>query len=324
MEPLTGRDPDDSMGALLRNRFGDEVHDQLVGASIGTIFAADTGRSAWPWSPGWRAAGRARAVSLLLSRPASARRGPCCDRPCLPRPDIAEWARSGRRGCRRGASRRGDGPDLGTGRRAGPGRLSVKRVDGEMAGAVVLATPAAPTAPLLTAAGGARGLGGCWGRWTTRGWPWIRLAVQACPTVPRRFSGYLIPKPDQVDNHGGVVRVTKWAHWRGVAAVEILRVSMGRDGLPIDDVDDGVLLDTCAVSRLGHHLGVDLQPTSHPGHRWPASFPPLPAAPSRVAAPRSMPPFRRGCSSPGRATAGSVCRRASPTPGDRPRRRSPP
>ena len=42
-EPLLPRtDPDDSLGALIRARFGDEVHDRLVDALVGSIYATDT------------------------------------------------------------------------------------------------------------------------------------------------------------------------------------------------------------------------------------------------------------------------------------------
>ena len=46
IEPLLpGTDPDDSLGRLVRARFGDEVHDRLVDSLIGSIYATDTDRS---------------------------------------------------------------------------------------------------------------------------------------------------------------------------------------------------------------------------------------------------------------------------------------
>jgi oxygen-dependent protoporphyrinogen oxidase len=46
IEPLLPRtaDADDSVGALIRARFGDEVHERLVDALVGSIYAADTDR----------------------------------------------------------------------------------------------------------------------------------------------------------------------------------------------------------------------------------------------------------------------------------------
>ena len=45
LEPLLPRRPDgDSIGALVRARFGDEVHERLVDALVGSIYATDTDR----------------------------------------------------------------------------------------------------------------------------------------------------------------------------------------------------------------------------------------------------------------------------------------
>ncbi len=45
VEPLIpARDPGDSIGRLVRHRFGDEVHERLVDALVGTIYGADTDR----------------------------------------------------------------------------------------------------------------------------------------------------------------------------------------------------------------------------------------------------------------------------------------
>ena len=46
VEPLLPRtDPDDSLGSLIRARFGDEVHERLVDSLVGSIYATDTDRS---------------------------------------------------------------------------------------------------------------------------------------------------------------------------------------------------------------------------------------------------------------------------------------
>src|SRR5690606_36624356 len=45
LEPFLPRtDADDSIGTLVRGRFGDEVHERLVDALVGSIYAADTDR----------------------------------------------------------------------------------------------------------------------------------------------------------------------------------------------------------------------------------------------------------------------------------------
>ena len=53
---------------------------------------------------------------------------------------------------------------------------------------------------------------------------------------------------------------------------EVLRVSLGRDGLPVDHLDDDEALAR-AVDEVGAHLDLDLQPTATRVSRWPGAFP---------------------------------------------------
>ncbi len=64
----------------------------------------------------------------------------------------------------------------------------------------------------------------------------------------------------------------KWAHWRLDDGREVLRVSLGRDGLPVDGLDDTDLI-AAAVGALDRDLRLDVQPTDVRISRWPASFP---------------------------------------------------
>ena len=64
----------------------------------------------------------------------------------------------------------------------------------------------------------------------------------------------------------------KWAHWTTADGAEILRVSLGRDGLPIDHLDDDQLVER-AVDEVGRHLAHDLRPAAVRVSRWPAAFP---------------------------------------------------
>jgi oxygen-dependent protoporphyrinogen oxidase len=135
---------------------------------------------------------------------------------------------------------------------------------------VVLATPAAPTAPLLGAAApeAARLLA----LMDHAGVVVVTLAVPGLPEQFRGFSGYLIPKPDQTDVTAVTFGSQKWAHGRPEGGAELLRVSLGRDGLPVPDADDRELVER-AVDRIGRHFAIDLQPTEARVSRWPASFP---------------------------------------------------
>ena len=143
--------------------------------------------------------------------------------------------------------------------------------------------------------------------------------MPALPARVRGTSGYLVPKPEQQLVTAASFGSQKWAHWQGTG--EIVRVSLGRDGLDIDGLDDDRLVDA-AVAELGTHLDIDVQPTATRITRWPHSFPQY--RPGHLT---GWPPSTRrrhgGCSSQGRPIAGSVSRRASPTPNEPPPPSSP-
>jgi oxygen-dependent protoporphyrinogen oxidase len=143
------------------------------------------------------------------------------------------------------------------------------RVDDDAFDAVVLATPAAPTAPLLAASApeAARLL-------ATMDHAGVIMVTLAVATWPERLhgrSGYLVPKPVQGRVTAASFGSQKWAHWRGGDG-EVLRVSLGRDGRPADDLDDDAALDH-AVREVGRHVDLDLQPIATRVTRWPQAFP---------------------------------------------------
>jgi protoporphyrinogen/coproporphyrinogen III oxidase len=269
VEPLIpARDPDDSVGALVRTRFGDEVHERLVDALVGTIYAADTDRFSLAMVP-QLADLAARGRSLLLNARKARHDAPPAAGPVF----LAPRAGMGALADAVAAAAQAAGVTI---RTSAPVAELTRdgnrwRVDGEPADAVVVATPAAPTAPLLAIA--APELSRLLATMDHAGVAIVTLAVDSWPERLRGYSGYLIPKPDQVDVTAVSFGSQKWAQWRGDdGRREILRVSMGRDGLPVDDGDDDALV-TRAVDAVGNHLGLDLQPTAARVTRWPASFP---------------------------------------------------
>ena len=183
-----------------------------------------------PTAPAWRwcrssptLAGRGR--SLLLGARALRAAAPPATGPIFHAPRRRHGS-ARRRRRHRGVGPRGDdrtGPPVGRSRRDG----AAWRVDDERFDAVVLATPAAPTAPLLAASHPSRP--GCWRRWTT---PASSSSRSPCRHWPERLhgrSGYLVPKPVQERVTAASFGSQKWAHWRGGGG-EVLRVSLGRDG----------------------------------------------------------------------------------------------
>jgi oxygen-dependent protoporphyrinogen oxidase len=142
------------------------------------------------------------------------------------------------------------------------------RVDDEPADAVVLATPAAATTPLVAAT--APDLADRLSTMEHAGVVIVTLAVPNWPERLRGQSGYLVPKPVQRLVTAASFGSQKWSHWQGDG--EVLRVSLGRDGLDVLHRSDDELVDA-AVSEVGRHVGVDLQPTATRVSRWPEAFP---------------------------------------------------
>lgn len=267
LEPLLPRRPDgDSIGALVRARFGDEVHERLVDALVGSIYATDTDRFSLAMVPQLAAlAGRGR--SLLLAARRLRTSMPASSGPVFHAPRrgmgalvdaVAEAARS-------------RGVKLETGRAASTIERdgAAWRVDGERFDAVVLATPARATAPLVEQA--APDLARLLGTMDHAGVVLVTLAVPDWPDRLRGHSGYLVPKPVQQRVTAASFGSQKWAHWRGGRG-EVLRVSIGRDGAPIDDLDDDAAVRH-AVDEVGRHLGLDLQPVEVRVSRWRDAFP---------------------------------------------------
>ena len=86
------------------------------------------------------------------------------------------------------------------------------------------------------------------------------------------MSGYLVPKPVQQLVTAASFGSQKWAHWRPADGSEILRVSLGRDGLGVDHLDDDAVV-AAAVDEVGRQLAFDLQPSDVRISRWRDAFP---------------------------------------------------
>ena len=82
VEPLLprGSDPHDSIGSLVRARFGDEVHERLVDSLVGSIYATDTDRFSLAMVPQLAELASGNR-SLLLAARAMRRRRPPTDGP---------------------------------------------------------------------------------------------------------------------------------------------------------------------------------------------------------------------------------------------------
>jgi oxygen-dependent protoporphyrinogen oxidase len=262
---------DDVLGAFVRRRFGDEVHERLVDALVGSIYATDTDNAsleAVPQLAELAAGGR----SLLLTARSARARGSTksATTPLFAAPTSGVGALVDAVG----ATVRAGGGDV----RTSSPVVSVERddtawmVDGERFDAVALTSPARATAPLLATA--APEAGRLLGRIEHADVIIVTMAIpgSAWPERLQALSGYLVPKPLQRVVTAASFGSQKWAHWRPGDGSEILRVSLGRDGLAVDHLDDDAAV-AAAVDEVGRHLGFDLQPSAVRVSRWRDAFP---------------------------------------------------
>ena len=270
VEPLLPRiDPQDSIGRLIRARFGDEVHDRLVDALIGSIYAADTDHASLQAIPQLSTLAAGHRSLLLGGRSMRGRAQPGTPIFGAPRDGMGALVAAAARHVERGGGTiRLDRP-VSTIERDGTGW----RANDEHFDVVVLATPARVAAPMVAgvAPDAAAGLATI----DHADVIMLRLAVPA-DNIPDAIvsghSGYLVPKSRQHLVTAASFASQKWAHWQPASGGHLLRVSLGRDGLPVDHLDDDDAV--AAVIADGEvHLGVTLQPDDVSVTRWRGAFP---------------------------------------------------
>ncbi len=282
IEPLLPRrDTDGSVGALIRSRFGDEVEELLVDPLIGSIYAADTDRmdlAAVPQVQALAARGRSLLLATRRSRrdAGSAPTGPVFEAPT---------AGMGAFVAALAADLRAAGVDLRTGAPATTFERDGHEyvVDGIRAEAVIVATPTASAGALVgEIAPEAAAL--------LAGWEYasVVMVTLAAGGLGGRLhgSGYLVPKPVQRRVTAASFASNKWAHLQPPDGSALLRVSIGRDGAPPDDLDDDHAL-AAVVDEVGEHVGAAIHPIDVRITRWQDAFPQYrPGHPRRVAAVR--------------------------------------
>jgi oxygen-dependent protoporphyrinogen oxidase len=264
LRPTTPTDHD-SIGTYVRARFGDQVHERLVDPLVGSIYAADTDQFSLAAVPQIAELARGNRSVLVAARrrpPAPAAAGPVFYAPSGGLGRLVEAA--AQRVTALGGVIR-TGMPCTTLERDG----TRWRVDGDPADVVVLACPSTQAARLLADSDAAAGL---------RSIPaadvvMVTVAVPAA-TWPERLhglSGYLVPKPVQHLVTAVSFGSQKWQQWATHDSV-ILRISLGRDGLPVLSLSNDQLVEA-AISETSEHLGVHLTPTAVRVTPWQRAFP---------------------------------------------------
>ena len=257
----------DSIGAWVRGRLGEEVHDRLTDALVGSIYAADTDRfslAAVPQLDALARGGRSAILTALRQRRPSDS-GPVFAAPIDGMGSLADAVLTA--AVEAGATTRLEATVEAV--EAVDGGVLI---DGERFEAAILATPARVSARLLasSAPAAAAGLGSI----ETAGVVMVTLAIpgDSLPETCSGLSGYLVPKSRQRRVTAVSFASNKWSHLRPTDGSQILRVSLGRDGMDVSDLDDNEVINS-VVSEVSDHLGAQLAPYEVRVTRWPSSFP---------------------------------------------------
>ena len=257
----------DSLGGYVRTRFGNQVHERLVDPLVGSIYAADTDRFSLAAVPQIHdLATRSRSILVAGRR--------------MPKPTATAgpvfYAPSGGMGAFAFATADAFTAQGGTVHAATPvHELAADgahwRVNGEQFHAVVLAAPAAATAALVRSAGATAA--DDIATISAADVAMVTLSVPAStwPTRLAGMSGYLVPKPVQRFVTAASFGSQKWAHWASDESV-VLRISLGRDGLPVLHLRDDELL-AAAIAETSRHIDLDLAPNDFRISRWNGAFP---------------------------------------------------
>ena len=271
LEPLVPRIPhDDSIGRLVRRRFGREVHERLVDPLVGSIYAADTDSFSLEAVPQINALTSRRSLLLAAAeaRKVPAQAGPVFAVPMKGMGSLVD-ALADRVTSLGGVIRTGSAVTEIT--RTHDGYLVATADAAHSCDSVIIASPARHSAGFVRglSADAADALAG----WQHASVVMVTLAVPA-EQWRREWSGsgYLVPKPDQRWVTAVSFGSNKWAHWNPADGSKVLRVSLGRDGMDVMHHDDDTLVNL-TLADLKHHLGVDFAPTEVRLTRWRESFP---------------------------------------------------
>jgi len=274
LEPILPRQSlaHDSVGRYVRGRFGAEVHERLVDALVGSIYATDTDQFSLAEVPQLHALATGHRSALLAARrtraagTASASASPIFASPTSGVGALA--TATAEHAVAAGLDLRLGSP-VDTIREVGSG--DGWELDGQRFDAVIVAAPARAAAVALSAVAPAAAAGLAEAETADVVLVTLHIAADEWPDRLAGRSGYLIPKPMQRSITAVSFGTQKWAHWAPPAGGQILRVSLGRDGKPVLHLSDEDIIAR-VLDDLQLHLGVRFTPREVRVSRWPGAF----------------------------------------------------
>ncbi len=265
-------DSSDCLGALIRARFGNEVLERIVDPLVGSIYATDTDHFSLDGMPliadlAKRGGSLMRAAHDVISTRVAG--GAMFAAPLRGMSSLIDALFASI--VHQGADVRCSSPVTSI-EQPSRGTFVVHTNETSFtADAVVLATPARHTAALVSPidAEVSRLLAAAEHASVVM----VSLAISR-DQWPTHLtgSGYLVPKPVQRAVTAVSFGSNKWKHWNPPDHSMILRVSVGRDGVPMHQHDDDSLIGM-TLADLEHHLGRQFTPHAIRLTRWVEAFP---------------------------------------------------
>lgn len=269
---LPAQDSRDCLGSVIRSRFGKEVLERIVDPLIGSIYATDSDHFSLDGMPQiadliQRNGSMLRAAHDILNARVSG--GAVFAAPLRGMSSMIDALVAAVQ--QQGADVRCSSPVVSI-EQPSCNTFMVHTADASFtADAVVLAIPARHTASLINPLDSeAAGLLAAAEHASV---VMVTLAISR-EQWPAHISGsgYLVPKPVQRAVTAVSFGSNKWKHWNPPDGSMILRVSLGRDGMPMHHYDDDSLIEM-ALADLELHLGRQFTPHATRLTRWVETFP---------------------------------------------------
>ena len=272
----------DSIGTFVRQRFGKEVHQLLVDPLVGGIYASDTDDFSLEMVPQLHDLSHGRSV-LLAARRKSAATPKSSGAPApvfeTPRQGVGALVEATARAvASMGGDVRTSSRVESIVRSTNSYRVEFSR-DGVHesidADAVIVTSPGAQSGRMLRDLD--RESADSFGAVERASVVMVTLkTAEVAPSSLSGLSGYLVPKPDQRRVTAVSFGSNKWAHWRPTDGTMVMRVSLGRDGVPTHDLvhewSDERLV-ACVVDEVSAHTGFAFTPETVRVTRWDGAFP---------------------------------------------------
>ena len=280
LEPIlpSSGDHKDSIGNLIRQRFGKQVQQLLVDPLVGSIYATDTNNFSLAMVP--QLAALATGRSVLLTARKQMKNAPRSTVPIFetPRSGLATLTQTLNDAIVAFNGQILTSTSVQSISRSGKGYkvdIAGETSNSLHADSVIIASPARTSAPLLKSLSEDAATLMSSAEHSSVVMATIKTVETDLPKLAG-LSGYLVAKPDQDRVTAASFGSNKWAHWKPSDGSMILRVSLGRDGAPTHDLiheweDERIVRQV--INEVSRHTQTTITPDAFRVTRWPDAFP---------------------------------------------------